>query len=243
MQEYEYPKIARKRINKEFNILRKFRKGLAENNIFFKIDQKYYGKINIMIIGPEKTPYEHGFYFFDLRFPAEYPFAPPKVIFHMNQKFNTRFNPNLYVNGKVCLSMINTWHGEGWSPTYTIDKVMLTLVAVVMTDQPLKNEPGWEKKPIEVLEQYNQCIRHDNFYISLYEVLKNKSNPDYILFSDIINEYFKNNLIKILQKIEELEIKNLKFIEFIPPCYGFKTINKYSLIKENLCILLEKSNY
>lgn len=30
-----------------------------------------------------------------------------------------RFNPNLYNDGKVCLSVLNTWHGrpeERWNP-------------------------------------------------------------------------------------------------------------------------------
>lgn len=30
-----------------------------------------------------------------------------------------RFNPNLYQDGKVCLSILNTWHGrpeEKWNP-------------------------------------------------------------------------------------------------------------------------------
>ena len=26
-----------------------------------------------------------------------------------------RFNPNLYSDGKVCLSLLGTWHGEGWT--------------------------------------------------------------------------------------------------------------------------------
>ena len=26
-------------------------------------------------------------------------------------------NPNLYVNEKICLSMINTWSGPGWLPS------------------------------------------------------------------------------------------------------------------------------
>ncbi len=34
-----------------------------------------------------------------------------------------RFNPNLYADGKVCLSLINTWHAshesEKWSPERT----------------------------------------------------------------------------------------------------------------------------
>jgi hypothetical protein len=27
-----------------------------------------------------------------------------------------RFNPNLYINGKVCLSLLGTWSGPSWNP-------------------------------------------------------------------------------------------------------------------------------
>ena len=46
-------------------------------------------------------------------YPTEYPFKPPKVTYKTNDGF-TRFNPNLYKNGKVCISLLNTWQGEQW---------------------------------------------------------------------------------------------------------------------------------
>ena len=56
--------------------------------------------------------------------PDDYPLSPPKFDF-MTTNGIIRFNPNLYCNGKVCISMINTWSGPGWIPTYTLDKVFL----------------------------------------------------------------------------------------------------------------------
>ena len=32
-----------------------------------------------LVIGPDGTPYEGGFFYFVIQCPAEYPFAPPKV--------------------------------------------------------------------------------------------------------------------------------------------------------------------
>ena len=66
------------------------------------------------MIGPENTPYQYGFYLFDIKVPSEYPFKPPIVKFY-TQNNKTRFNPNLYINGKVCLSILNTWSGPQWT--------------------------------------------------------------------------------------------------------------------------------
>ena len=61
-----------------------------------------------MIIGPNDTPYEGGFYFLDIVFFQD--LDPPKAdIYDSNQE--VRFNPNLYKNGKVCVSLLNTWSG------------------------------------------------------------------------------------------------------------------------------------
>ena len=40
------------------------------------------------------------------------------VNLHTTGKNTVRFNPNLYNDGKVCLSILNTWHGrpeEKWN--------------------------------------------------------------------------------------------------------------------------------
>ena len=41
-----------------------------------------------------------------------YPFEPPKVLI-LTVDGRTRINPNLYANGKVCLSILGTWSGPG----------------------------------------------------------------------------------------------------------------------------------
>ena len=59
-----------------------------------------------LIIGPSNTPYEHGNFLFEFNFSEKYPYKPPKVIYKSNDGV-TRFNPNLYRSGKVCLSILN----------------------------------------------------------------------------------------------------------------------------------------
>ena len=67
-----------------------------------------------LIIGPPNTPYEYGNFLFEFHFSEKYPYEPPKVVYKSNDGV-TRFNPNLYRSGKVCLSILNTWSGEQWS--------------------------------------------------------------------------------------------------------------------------------
>jgi hypothetical protein len=46
---------------------------------------------------------------FDLYLPPQYPDVPPKVQFLTTGGGHVRFNPNLYSDGKVCLSILGTW--------------------------------------------------------------------------------------------------------------------------------------
>ena len=77
---------------------------------------------------------------FEFNFPTNYPMSPPKLNYLTNDG-STRFHPNLYRNGKVCLSVLNTWRGEGWTSCQTIRSVLLILVTL-FHNKPLLNEPG-----------------------------------------------------------------------------------------------------
>ena len=91
-----------KRIWKDIKVFNN--SNLNENGIYCDFDDRDIHNVKVLIIGPEDTPYEYGYYLFRLRFPFNYPLEPPKVTF-MTQGHNIRFNPNLYTNGKVCLSI------------------------------------------------------------------------------------------------------------------------------------------
>lgn len=55
-----------------------------------------------------------------------------------------RFNPNIYKNGKVCLSILGTWNGPSWSCAHTLSTVLLSIQSL-LNDKPFHNEPGFEK--------------------------------------------------------------------------------------------------
>lgn len=64
-----------------------------------------------VIIGPEGTPYANGIFEFDLFCDANFPNKPPMVQFKTTGGGRVDFNPNLYADGKVCLSLLGTWQG------------------------------------------------------------------------------------------------------------------------------------
>lgn len=65
-----------------------------------------------MIAGPEGTPYSDGLFEFDVFLPLQYPNTPPLMTLRTTAGGRVRFNPNLYNNGKVCLSLLGTWAGR-----------------------------------------------------------------------------------------------------------------------------------
>ena len=67
-------------------------------------------QLHALITGPFDTPYEGGLFHFMIRFPPNYPLVPPRVAFMTTGGGTVRFNPNLYRNGKVCLSILGWVH-------------------------------------------------------------------------------------------------------------------------------------
>ena len=142
---------------------------LMAHGIYYEHDEADMLKGRALIIGPADTPYADGFYFFTFQFPSNYPHSPPKVEFCTGDGF-TRFNPNLYRTGKVCLSILNTWKGEPWSGCQTISSVLLAL-CTVLNDEPLLNEPGITKTHRD-FDGYNEIIKYKNIEVAIFGMLE-----------------------------------------------------------------------
>jgi len=171
-------------------------------NIYYRHDEDNVYKGYALIIGPKDTPYENGFYFFEFTFPETYPFNPPKVKFHTYDGF-TRFNPNLYINGNVCLSILNTWEGEKWSSCQSIRSILLTL-STVLNESPLLNEPGITIHHKD-FDDYNELLIYKNVEISMLKYLE-KSNLNYNFreFYPIMVKHFITNYKMIKEKIQRV---------------------------------------
>lgn len=129
--------------------------------------------VHALITGTVDTPYEGGFFYFIVRFPSDYPIKAPKVKFMTTGGGRVRFNPNLYKDGKVCLSILGTWTGPGWSPAQSLSSVLISIQSL-LTENPYYNEPGFERErnPGDV-DKYNDIIQHETLRVAVVGMLDN----------------------------------------------------------------------
>jgi ubiquitin-conjugating enzyme E2 R len=93
----------------------------------------------VAIFGPPNTLYQGGYFKSVIKFPQEYPYAPPTV------RFSTKmWHPNIYENGDVCISILhppvddptNTeLPSEKWNPAQNVRTVMMSIISLL-------NEPN-----------------------------------------------------------------------------------------------------
>jgi ubiquitin-protein ligase len=175
---------------------------LTAHGIHYVHNEEDILKGKALIIGPSDTPYENGFYLFEFRFPTNYPHSPPILKFCTTDGL-TRFNPNLYTQGKVCLSILNTWQGDQWTGCQTISTVLLSL-CTLLNDKPLLNEPGITEKHTDFVK-YTKIITYKNFETAMLSVLLNECIiGDFSLFKDVMKNHFLDNFDKNLKRLNEL---------------------------------------
>lgn len=134
------------RVNKEHAVLA----SSLPPNILVRVYEDRIDLMRCLIIGPLGTPFANAPFLFDVYLPpGKFPQDPPQVFFH-SWGGGTRVSPNLYVEGKVCLSLLGTWAGdvvESWSGARSsIMQVFVSIQALIMTEQPYFTEPGFEKQ-------------------------------------------------------------------------------------------------
>ena len=136
-------------------------------------------QVKALVLGPPGTPYEYGFFEFAVRFTNEYPSKPPKVDAKTTNNGRCRFNPNIYAGGKVCLSILGTWHGEkpgeDWSSAQGLESVLWSIQSL-MSNRPYENEPGYDVDRSEddkkSNDKYCDKIKHETIRIAVIQKLE-----------------------------------------------------------------------
>ena len=155
---------------------------------------------------PKDSLYFGGNYFYKFEFPYDYPHRPPKVTF-MTVDGKTRFHPNMYRSGKICLSILNTWRGDQWTGCQSIRSILLTILSV-LDDSPLLHEPGFTALHKDC-DRYNKIIKYKNFDFSINQIIMNKmSNTSFyvdLFKEDVIFQFKKNkdDMLAIIEPIKE----------------------------------------
>ena len=179
--------------------------------IFFHPFEDNICKWYAIISGTSDTPYEFCNFLFEITIPdgtkgkGTYPMVPPHVKFCTTDG-RTRLNPNLYVEGKVCLSILGTWNGPSWVPVYTMKTVLMTIQAAVLNEFPLRNEPGYEKSSLVELTRYNRLVEYKSIELTLGYLLNPvKTMGVFNVFYDDIKRKYIENCKNMLTKFNKLK--------------------------------------
>jgi ubiquitin-protein ligase len=176
-----------------------------ESSIWVRISKTNLNIFSFLISGPKDTPYENGLFEFHAYFPTDYPNTVPKVILKTTGNETVRFNPNLYANGKVCLSLLGTWRGEegeSWNPkTSTFLQVLVSIQSLILVEHPYFNEPGYETtmKTTDGKNKsklYNNNLEPHTIKLAMTDMIKNPPKG----FEDVITNHFKMKKEEIINK-------------------------------------------
>ncbi|KAF4588686.1 Ubiquitin-conjugating enzyme E2 15 [Pleurotus pulmonarius] len=135
-----------------------FSAGLVDDNDLYEWE--------VIIIGPQDTLYEGGFFKARLSFPPEFPLLPPKMRF-----ITPMWHPNIYSDGTVCVSILHAPGddqygyedaGERWMPVHTVESILVSVISLLSSDKPNLDSPANVDAAKEVrtdFEGYKKKVR------------------------------------------------------------------------------------
>lgn len=157
-----------------------------------------------MVVGPPSTPYADVPFFFDICLSSSYPREPPLVHFHAHYVGSERLNPNLYADGKVCLSLLGTWSGPVWEPDKsTTLQVLLSLQGLVLVEEPYFNEPGHEFDKGSEEGRRSSMLYNEHARLSSLRAAANVARQPPVGFEAIVSHHFRYHGPRLVQRCEE----------------------------------------
>jgi baculoviral IAP repeat-containing protein 6 len=205
------------RIGKEICVFQKSLPISRSSSVFLRTDDSAINVIQFIITGPVDTPYSNGCFLFNLVMTADFPNGPPICKIVTTGGGSVRFNPNLYNNGKVCLSLLGTWNGsagEKWNKdTSTLLQLLVSIQSLILVENPYFNEPGYESKMhtaqgIASNKEYSENIRYRTMEWAILDQLKNPSQG----FEQVVRTHFKIKKDDVLEEclkwVNEASVSN-----------------------------------
>ena len=142
-------------------------------------------------------------FFFDVQLSPSYPKQPPKFHYH---SYSQRLNPNLYVDGKVCVSLLGTWSGQGsenWDPANSnLLQVLISIQGLILVNEPYFNEPGYSGQKgtstgKKKSRSYNEMVLIENL-TSLTRIAENPPS----LFHNEVREHLNDRWSFLAKRLE-----------------------------------------
>jgi ubiquitin-conjugating enzyme E2 G1 len=123
----------------------------------------------ILMMGPDGTLYEGGFFKARLVFPPDFPNLPPTMTF-----ISEMFHPNIYEDGRVCISILhppgedefNSQESadERWRPILGVEQILISVLS--MLSDPNDESPAnldaavmWRNDRLAFKKRVRQVVR------------------------------------------------------------------------------------
>ncbi|KAM9315077.1 ubiquitin-conjugating enzyme E2O isoform 2-T2 [Pholidichthys leucotaenia] len=156
-----------------------------------------------LIKGPTRTPYEDGLFLFDIQLPHIYPAVPP--LFRYLSQCSGRLNPNLYDNGKVCVSLLGTWIGKGterWTSKSSLLQVLISIQGLILVNEPYYNEAGFDSdRGLQEGYENSRCYNEMALIKMVQSMTQLLQNPVEV-FKQEIQEHFLCNGWRLVHRLE-----------------------------------------
>ncbi|KAL8142529.1 hypothetical protein V2J09_015561 [Rumex salicifolius] len=177
-----------KKVQQDWNILQ----NNLPDGIYVRVYEDRIDLLRAVLVGAYGTPYQDGLFFFDFHLPSEYPDVPPSAHYHSG---GWRINPNLYEEGKVCLSLLNTWTGRGnevWDPkSSSILQVLVSLQGLVLNSKPYFNEAGYDKQIGTAEGEKNSLSYNENAFLLTCKTIMYLIRKPPKDFDVLVKDHFK----------------------------------------------------
>ncbi|XP_013886705.1 E2/E3 hybrid ubiquitin-protein ligase UBE2O isoform X2 [Austrofundulus limnaeus] len=156
-----------------------------------------------LIKGPTRTPYEDGLFLFDIQLPNIYPAVPP--LFRYLSQCSGRLNPNLYDNGKVCVSLLGTWIGKGterWTSKSSLLQVLISIQGLILVNEPYYNEAGFDSdRGLQEGYENSRCY-NEMALIKVVQSMTQVLQHPVEVFRQEIQEHFASSGWRLVHRLE-----------------------------------------
>jgi ubiquitin-protein ligase len=188
-------------------------------SMFVRFDDENPQYLRALLTGMEGSPYEDGLFMFDVYIPSEYP-TVPCLVTHVTPNANTitapngpgGFSPNMHASsGKVCLSLLGTWSGQGWEPGVSNLYQVLSSISLMIlgAEHPYYMEPGhggWEDTANINTDLNRVCvlIYTDDVREHLARLcMKAPLSSPPVGFKRVVEAHFQCREFQVLQRLEQ----------------------------------------